>query len=72
MTQLQKILKLSIQERILWVETILESIAAETAPSELTEEHKKILDEELIAYKKNPSAGSSWKNVKTRILKSKK
>jgi hypothetical protein len=32
-------------------------------------EHKKILDEELSAYKKSTGEGSSWEEVKARIRK---
>lgn len=34
---------------------------------ELSESHKKILDERLAAHKSNPSSGSSWEEVKGRI-----
>ncbi len=29
--------------------------------------HKKILDKRLAAHKANPSSGSSWEEVKTRV-----
>ena len=34
---------------------------------ELSPAHKKILDERLAAHEANPSSGSSWEEVKTRI-----
>lgn len=34
---------------------------------ELSAAHKKILDERIAAHEANPSSGSSWKEVKTRI-----
>ena len=34
---------------------------------ELSDTHKKILDERIDAHKANPSSGSSWDEVKTRI-----
>ena len=34
---------------------------------ELSEAHKRILDERLEAHKSNPSTGSNWKEVKVRI-----
>ncbi|WKK74503.1 addiction module protein [Marivirga salinae] len=34
---------------------------------DLSEAHKKVLDERLTAYQANPSAGSSWEDVKNRI-----
>ncbi|MGP8217667.1 MAG: addiction module protein [Bacteroidia bacterium] len=72
--QLNDILKLSLSERILWVEALWNSIAAEKKSAELLEispEHKKILDEEIALYKKDPEAGSSWHDVKARIQKKK-
>ena len=69
-TQLEDILKLSVSERILWAEALWNSIAAVKNPDEVIEvsdEHKKILDKELAAYKKNPASGSSWNEVKIRM-----
>ncbi len=34
---------------------------------ELSATHKKILDKRLAAHKANPSSGSSWEEVKTRV-----
>ena len=34
---------------------------------ELSDVHKKILDERIAAHKAKPSSGSSWDEVKTRI-----
>ena len=34
---------------------------------ELSDAHKKILDERIAAHKAKPSSGSSWDEVKTRI-----
>ena len=34
---------------------------------ELSESHKKILDERLAAHESNPSSGSNWEEVKGRI-----
>jgi putative addiction module component (TIGR02574 family) len=70
--QLEDILKLSVSERILWAEALWNSIATEKKSGELMEvspEHKKILDEELSAYKNDSSSGSSWNDVKSRIRK---
>ena len=35
-----------------------------------TDEEKKLLDRELEEYRRNPEAGSSWKEVEARIRKS--
>lgn len=73
-TQLKEILKLSLSERILWAEALWNSIATEKNSGRLMEvsaEHKRILDEELAAYKKDSAKGSSWGDVKVRIRKKK-
>ncbi|MBW8050989.1 MAG: hypothetical protein FVQ77_11760 [Cytophagales bacterium] len=36
---------------------------------ELSDEHKKILDERLASHKADPRSGSSWGEVKARIEK---
>ena len=66
-----EILKLSIPERILLVETIWDSIAAESKELDIPEYHKQILKEELIAYKLNPHEGSTWEEVKKRVKRKK-
>ena len=68
--QLNEILKLSIPERILFVEAIWDSIANETLhkkPYELTNEQVKFLEEELAAYSQNPDEGDSWEDIKKRM-----
>jgi putative addiction module component (TIGR02574 family) len=67
-----EILKLSIPERILLVETIWDSIAAESKELDIPKYHKEILKEELIAYKSNPHEVSTWEEVKKSIKKKKK
>jgi len=64
-------LKLSIPERIQLVEDIWDTIASETESVEFTENEKKIIDERLEAYHKNPNEGSSWDEVYKRIVSKK-
>ncbi len=64
-------LKLSIPERIQLVEDIWDTIASETESIELTENEKKIIDERLEAYHKNPDEGSPWDDVYKRIVSKK-
>ena len=47
-------LTLSIPERIQLVEDIWDSIAAEADSVELTEDEKRLIDERLEAYRRNP------------------
>ncbi len=60
-------LALSIPERIQLVEDIWDTIATEHEAIELTEKDKKIIDERLEAYHRNPDLGSPWEDVYKRI-----
>ncbi len=59
---------LSIPERIQLVEDIWDTIATEAEAIELTEDEKRIIDERLEAYHRNPDVGSPWKDVYKRIV----
>lgn len=59
--------RLSVAERILLVEEIWDSIAAESAAMPVPDAHKEELDRRLAAYQDNPHAGSSWEDVKSRL-----
>ncbi len=61
-------LVLSIPERIQLVEDIWDTIANEPAEIELTAEEKRIIDERLEAYHRNPDLGSPWADVYKRIV----
>ncbi|CAN5793329.1 hypothetical protein BH11BAC7_BH11BAC7_20560 [soil metagenome] len=69
MSNLNEILKLPIAERILAVEAIWDSIAAENKDYPLTEEELHVLEERWEEYKKNPSAVKTWEEVKSAVLK---
>lgn len=62
-------LSLSIPERILLVEEIWDTIASQTDAIELTNQEKKIIDQRLEAYRRNPDAVYPWNEVYRRILK---
>lgn len=62
--------QLSLAERILLVEEIWDSIAAEAEALDVPQSHKDELDRRLAAYHADPHAGSSWHDVKTRLQKS--
>lgn len=66
--EMEKILELSVDQRILMVEEIWDSIAQEPDSVQITENQKKELDQRLEAYKKNPHLGSSWEEVKSKLL----
>ncbi|MBI4690285.1 MAG: addiction module protein [Nitrospirae bacterium] len=61
-------IELSIPERIQLVEDIWDTIATEAEAIELTEDEKRIIDERLEAYHRNPDLGSPWEDVYKRIL----
>ena len=69
MMEIKNILKLSVNERIQLVQTIWDSIATDTEGSQISEEHKKILDERLEAHKNNPNDVVSWNEVKKSVKK---
>ena len=59
--------QLSVAQRILLVEEIWDSIAAEEEKRPLTEAQRQDLQRRLAAYEANPKAGSSWEEVKARL-----
>lgn len=61
-------LDLSIPERIQLVEDIWDTIAAKADTIELSNEEKRIIDQRLDAYHKNPDSGSPWGDVFKRIV----
>ena len=61
--------RLSLAERILLVEEIWDSIAAEAEALDVPQSHKDELDRRLAAYRADPHAGSSWEEVKARLQK---
>ena len=69
MRKIKDILKLSVDERINLVQTLWDSIAADTEVSEISEEHKEILDKRLEAHQNNPSDIVSWEDIKKNAKK---
>jgi len=70
-TLYDEINRLDISEKILLAEEIWDSIAADHERIEMTEAQKVELDHRIEAYKKSPSEGSSWEEVKNRVKPSK-
>lgn len=60
---------LSLGERMLLVEEIWDSIAAEAESLEVPQSHKDELDRRLTAHDTEPGSGSNWEDVKTRLQK---
>jgi len=63
----EKILELSIPERIQLVEDLWDSIACVPESVHLTDEQKAELDRRLDAYHADPDKGSPWEIVRERI-----
>ena len=59
--------KFSIAERILMVEELWDSIAAEHEHLELTMEQRDELDKRIADYYSSPDEGYSWEEVKHRV-----
>jgi putative addiction module component (TIGR02574 family) len=63
--------KLTVEERILLVEEIWNSIAEANECFELTEAQRHELDRRVKSFSVNPSRGRSWEEIKTEFLNSK-
>ena len=66
--QLTDLLRLSIAERILLVEALWDSIAAENKDYKISDQELSMLQERYEEYKTNPSKSLSWDEVKKNIL----
>jgi putative addiction module component (TIGR02574 family) len=56
--------RLSVPERLELIDELIESVEAESAPSQ---EQKSILEQRYQAYLKNPDQGEPWELVRERI-----
>jgi putative addiction module component (TIGR02574 family) len=65
--QLPDVSQLTLAERIIVVEQIWDSIAAEQETLPLTSAQEAELDRRLESYRQSPTIGDSWENVKARI-----
>lgn len=59
--------RLSIEERILLVEDIWDSIAAERDQVPMTKSQKELVQKRLDAYEADPENVLSWDEVKARV-----
>jgi len=68
----EEVKKLSPQERILFVQYVLGTLAEDTNDEQgahLTDDWKKELDERSEAYKDGDAKASSWAEVKERLIR---
>lgn len=63
----REIFGLPVSERLQLVEDLWDSIASDTADVPLTSEQREELDRRLAGVERDPQAGDTWDNVKTRI-----
>jgi putative addiction module component (TIGR02574 family) len=68
MADFPQIRELSVSEKLLLVEELWSEIASKSELLEIPGWHKRELDRSLEEYKCNPREGSSWAEVKSRIL----
>jgi putative addiction module component (TIGR02574 family) len=62
-----EIKKLSVAERMLIVEEIWDSIAADQSLMEVTEAQKKELDRRIALHDAAPNQGKSWEETRDRL-----
>jgi len=63
-----ELLELPVNERLKLVSVLWDSISEDPDSLKLTEVEKKILDERMEAYMKNPTEGKSWSEIKSELL----
>ena len=66
---ISEFLSLDVPERIRLAQAIWDSIAEVPERVEVTDSEREELDRRLEAYYRDPAAGSSWPEVKARILR---
>ena len=59
---------LSVEERIRYVQDLWDYIISDSPSIPVPEEHKRVLDERLKAYRENPDAGRPWGEVREELL----
>lgn len=59
--------QLSVDDRLLLLEEIWDSIAADPENVPVTDAQKQDLQERLDAFQANPKAGAPWDEVKARL-----
>jgi putative addiction module component (TIGR02574 family) len=63
-----EIKQLTVAERLLIVQEIWDSIAEDQESLPITEAQRDELDKRLEAYRAAPEQGSSWEEVKNRVV----
>mgnify|MGYP000397955365 CR=1 FL=1 len=63
-----EIQSLTVSERIILAEALWDSVVAEGSEIELTDAQKLELDRRLKSFEQDQDRGSSWVDVKARVL----
>jgi len=63
-----ELMKLPVQERIQLVSALWDSIAEHPESIKLTPAEQQELDRRMEAYRKNPTEGTPWPEVKKKLL----
>ena len=63
-----ELLELPINERLRLVSALWDSISEDPNSLKLTESERKLLDERMEAYMKNPTEGKPWSEIKSELL----
>jgi putative addiction module component (TIGR02574 family) len=67
----REVFDLPIPERLDLVEDLWDSIAADAESVPITAEQRAELDKRVAAGERDPSSGSSWADVRSRIIQRK-
>ncbi len=63
-----KLLELPANERLRLASALWDSIVDNPESLELTDSERKILDERMESYMKNPTEGRPWSEIKSELL----
>jgi putative addiction module component (TIGR02574 family) len=63
-----ELLELPVNERLRLVSALWDSISEHPELLKLTDAERKILDERMEAYMKNPTEGKTWSEIKAELL----
>jgi len=67
-TLIKELSQLSKNEKLLLVEALWDSIAADPEQVDVPEHHKTILEERLKSFEKDKAKGSSWDEIREKYL----
>ncbi len=67
-TLINELLQLNKNEKLLLVEALWDSIAADPEEVEVPDHHKSILKERLQTLEQDKAKGSTWKEVRQKYL----